>query len=127
MDQRMPLDLLAAQAALQATARLRVATSVLVCFLRSPMNTAHAAWDLQRSRAGVSSWALGRWTDMAGATSDEMLDAFVPHGIYDEIDATLLRWYNGLADGIILPVPDDPRDDAKAAAVIGRLRRSGGD
>ena len=35
--------LLAVHAALQATTRLRVATSVLVCFPRSPMVTAHAA------------------------------------------------------------------------------------
>ena len=36
--------LLAAQAALAATTRLRIATSVLVCFPRSPMNVAHATF-----------------------------------------------------------------------------------
>src|SRR3990172_1179107 len=78
MDQRMPLSrvadharraealgydglnvpeavhdgLLAAGAALAATTRLRVATSVIVAFPRSPMAVAHAAWDLQELSAG---------------------------------------------------------------------------
>jgi alkanesulfonate monooxygenase SsuD/methylene tetrahydromethanopterin reductase-like flavin-dependent oxidoreductase (luciferase family) len=51
--------LLAAQAALQATTRLRVATSVLVCFPRSPMNAAHAAWDLQAFSGGRFELGLG--------------------------------------------------------------------
>jgi len=85
MDQRMPLSgvasharraealgydglnvpeavhdgLLAASAALQATTRLRVATSVLVAFPRSPMSLAHAAWDLAESSAGRFELGLG--------------------------------------------------------------------
>jgi probable F420-dependent oxidoreductase len=85
MDQRMPLSevgpyarrvealgydglnvpdavhdgLLAAHAALCATSRLRVATSVLVCFPRSPMITAHAAWDLQAASGGRFELGLG--------------------------------------------------------------------
>jgi probable F420-dependent oxidoreductase len=56
--------LLVAQAALAATERLRVATSVLVVFPRSPMNVAHAAWDLQdvsggRFELGVGSQVRG--------------------------------------------------------------------
>ena len=51
--------LLAAQAALRATTRLRVATSVLVCFPRSPMNAAHAAWDLQAFSGGRFELGLG--------------------------------------------------------------------
>jgi probable F420-dependent oxidoreductase len=64
----------------------------------------------------------GCWSEMAGAVGDEMLDTLVPKGPYGEIAATLESWYGGLADGITFPLPDDPGDDAKAAAVIAQLR-----
>lgn len=51
--------LLTAQIALQATTRLRVATSVLVAFPRSPMTVAHAAWDLQALSGGRFELGLG--------------------------------------------------------------------
>jgi probable F420-dependent oxidoreductase len=51
--------LLAAAAALHATTRLTVATSVLVAFPRSPMTVAHAAWDLQESSRGRFGLGLG--------------------------------------------------------------------
>ena len=85
MDQRMPLSrvaeharraealgydgldvpesvhdgLLAAGAALAATTRLQVATSVVVAFPRSPMAVAHAAWDLQELSGGRFLLGLG--------------------------------------------------------------------
>ncbi|MDJ0788159.1 MAG: TIGR03617 family F420-dependent LLM class oxidoreductase [Myxococcota bacterium] len=51
--------LAAAQAALQATTRLHVATSVLVAFPRSPMVVAVAAWDLQELSGGRFALGLG--------------------------------------------------------------------
>jgi probable F420-dependent oxidoreductase len=51
--------LLVAHAALRATARLKIATSVLVCFPRSPMIVAIAAWDLQASSGGRFELGLG--------------------------------------------------------------------
>lgn len=45
--------------ALAATSRIRVATSVLVAFPRSPMNVAVAAWDLQRMSKGRFELGLG--------------------------------------------------------------------
>ena len=51
--------LLAAATALQATTRLRVATSVLVAFPRSPMSVAHAAWDLRETSGGRFDLGLG--------------------------------------------------------------------
>ncbi len=51
--------LLAAGAALAATTRLEVATGVLVAFPRSPMITAHAAWDLQEASRGRFRLGLG--------------------------------------------------------------------
>ncbi len=85
MDQRMPLSavatharraerlgydglavpesvhdgLLAASLALAATTRLRVATSVLVAFPRSPMTVAMAAWDLQEMSGGRFELGIG--------------------------------------------------------------------
>jgi probable F420-dependent oxidoreductase len=51
--------LLASAAALRATTRLRVATSVLVSFPRSPMIVAIAAWDLQECSGGRFELGLG--------------------------------------------------------------------
>jgi probable F420-dependent oxidoreductase len=62
-----------------------------------------------------------RWADMAGRVHDEMLDTLVPQASYDEIDSVLHRWYHGITDRITFPVPDDPDDDDRAAAVLARL------
>jgi probable F420-dependent oxidoreductase len=62
-----------------------------------------------------------RWADMAGRVHDEMLDTLVPQAPYDEIDSVLHRWYHGITDRITFPVPDDPDDDDRAAAVLARL------
>ena len=51
--------LLAAQAALRATERLRAATAVLIAFPRSPMLAAIAAWDLQAASNGRFELGLG--------------------------------------------------------------------
>jgi probable F420-dependent oxidoreductase len=64
----------------------------------------------------------GRWSEMAGAVDDAMLDALVPQAPYDEIAAVLRRWYGGLAARITFPVPSDPADDAAAARAIAALR-----
>jgi probable F420-dependent oxidoreductase len=50
---------LTSMAALSATRVLRVTTSVLVVFPRSPMTTAHAAWDLQALSGGRFELGLG--------------------------------------------------------------------
>jgi probable F420-dependent oxidoreductase len=51
--------LLTSMAALSATRVLSVTTSVLVVFPRSPMTTAHAAWDLQALSGGRFELGLG--------------------------------------------------------------------
>jgi len=102
MDQRMPLSrvaaharraealgydglqvpeavhdgLLAAGAALAATTRLRVATSVLVAFPRSPMAVAHAAWDLQELSGGR--FALGLGSQVRGNIVGRYSTAWAP-------------------------------------------------
>jgi probable F420-dependent oxidoreductase len=50
---------LAAQAAIIATEKIRVATSALVCFPRSPMTTGVAAWNLQVLSGGRFHLGLG--------------------------------------------------------------------
>lgn len=50
---------LVAQAAIMATTKIRVATSALVCFPRSPMTTAVAAWNLQALSGGRFHLGLG--------------------------------------------------------------------
>jgi len=50
---------LTSMATLSATRALRVTTSVLIAFPRSPMTTAHAAWDLQALSGGRFELGLG--------------------------------------------------------------------
>ncbi len=64
----------------------------------------------------------GRWPEMQGAITDEMLDQLVPTGSYDEIAEILRAWYGGLVSGITFPMPDDPAYDAEATAVIAALK-----
>lgn len=68
----------------------------------------------------------GRWKEMAGAVTDEMLDALVPQGSYDEIASQLREWYGDAAASVTFPVPSDPADDAAAARAIAALRDAGG-
>jgi probable F420-dependent oxidoreductase len=63
----------------------------------------------------------GRWTDMAGKIHDEMLDTLIPQAPYEEIDMVLRRWFDGITDRITFPVPPDPADDDRCAAVLTRL------
>jgi probable F420-dependent oxidoreductase len=51
--------LMAAALAVQATTKLRIATSALIAFPRSPMTVAVAAWDLQESSEGRFILGLG--------------------------------------------------------------------
>jgi probable F420-dependent oxidoreductase len=64
----------------------------------------------------------GRWGEMAGAVSDEMLDALVPQAPYAEIAGLLKSWYGGLATRINFPLPSDPADDELAARAIAELQ-----
>jgi probable F420-dependent oxidoreductase len=64
----------------------------------------------------------GRWGEMKGAITDEMLSQLVPMGTYGEIADVLRAWYGDLVTGISFPMPEDPGCDAQAAAVIEALR-----
>jgi probable F420-dependent oxidoreductase len=64
----------------------------------------------------------GGWSEMAGVIGDDVLDAAVPTGTYDEIEAVLRAWYGGLTEWLSFPMPDDPAHDAAVARVVARLR-----
>lgn len=65
---------------------------------------------------------VGKWAEMASVFTDEMFDTLVPTGTYAEIPGILRKRYDGLAQRITFPVPDDPADDAKAAQAIAAIR-----
>jgi probable F420-dependent oxidoreductase len=64
----------------------------------------------------------GRWVEMTAAITDEIFDQLVPSGTYDEISPTLRELYGGLASGITLRMPDDPRCDGQLTRLIETLQ-----
>jgi probable F420-dependent oxidoreductase len=64
----------------------------------------------------------GKWGEMAGAITDEMLDALVPQAPYAEIAGAVRNEYGNLVTRINFPLPADPADDAAAARAIAELR-----
>ena len=66
--------------------------------------------------------ASGRVVFVGGALPDEVVRAFVPAATYDEIADVLAGLYDGVADRILFPVPDDPANDDAARRAIAALR-----
>ncbi|MAG34097.1 MAG: LLM class F420-dependent oxidoreductase [Deltaproteobacteria bacterium] len=64
-----------------------------------------------------------RWEDMIPCFTDEILDTFVVTAHYGDAADVLSEWYGGLVDGIAVPVPRDPSDDAAVAKLIEELRQ----
>ena len=64
----------------------------------------------------------GKWDEMEGAITEEMIDTLMPSGTYEEIPDLIAEWYGGLVDGIGFPVPQDPARDRDVATVIERLQ-----
>ncbi|MAG29475.1 MAG: LLM class F420-dependent oxidoreductase [Deltaproteobacteria bacterium] len=64
----------------------------------------------------------GKWAEMNGLVTDEILKTFVPAGTYDEIADILLSEYEGVAERILFPVPKDPKNDDAARKVISQLQ-----
>jgi probable F420-dependent oxidoreductase len=63
------------------------------------------------------------WKDMRSVVDDEMLNTFVPTGLYRELPAILKSWYAELTDWITFPMPADPSHDADVAAALAELQR----
>ena len=64
----------------------------------------------------------GRWDDMKGLVSDEIIDTLVPQGSYDEIARILLDLYSPIVERITFPMPDDPALDGRVGRVIAELQ-----
>ncbi|MDG3066670.1 TIGR03617 family F420-dependent LLM class oxidoreductase [Thauera mechernichensis] len=64
----------------------------------------------------------GRWKDMPGVFTDEVLDTFLVSGRYDQLPEQLAARFGGLVDRITLTVPTDPANDAAAAEAIKAIR-----
>lgn len=64
----------------------------------------------------------GRWADMKGLITDEIIDTLVPHGTYAEIADVLLAQFGSIVDRMTFPIPDDPSLDSEVAKVLQRLK-----
>lgn len=64
----------------------------------------------------------GRWKDMPGVFTDEVLDTFLVSGRYDELPSAMNTRFGGLVDRVTLTVPNNPAHDAAAAAAIREIR-----
>jgi hypothetical protein len=65
-----------------------------------------------------------RWDELPAMITDEMLEAFVPSGFFDEIGSVLSEQFGDIADGILISLPDDPKEDAAVARAIEDLHRA---
>jgi len=65
-----------------------------------------------------------RWDELPAMITDEMLEAFVPSGHFDEIGSALSERFGDIADGILISLPDDPKEDAAVARAIEDLHRA---
>ena len=63
----------------------------------------------------------GKWGEMPGVISDEMLDELLPTAPFAEIADVLRERYADLATTITFPLPEDPALDPQVARVIERL------
>jgi probable F420-dependent oxidoreductase len=63
-----------------------------------------------------------RWDDLGTILSDDVLDALVPSGTFDELPDLLVGRFGGLARGIVVSPPADTSGDGAFAGVIGALQ-----
>ena len=59
-----------------------------------------------------------RWDELSTLVTDEVLDALVPQGTYEELPAVIDRWFGKIATGVLIPPPRDPADDPAVAELI---------
>ena len=64
----------------------------------------------------------GNWADMPRVITDDMLGEFVPKGTYAQIAQVFRERYAGLTRRVTFPMPQNPRDDDLAAAVVRQLQ-----
>ncbi len=64
-----------------------------------------------------------RWDTLKEHVTDEVIDALVPQATWDELPGVIEQWFGDLADGVILPLPEDPANDGRFAEVIAAVQR----
>lgn len=64
----------------------------------------------------------GKWDELTAQISDEILDALVPSGTYEDIAAILREWFGDACTGIALRMPESSKDDAAFAKVVSALK-----
>jgi probable F420-dependent oxidoreductase len=63
-----------------------------------------------------------QWDELGSVLSDEILDALVPSGTFDELPHLLLGRFAALGNGILVNPPADPGDDDAFAGVVAALQ-----
>jgi probable F420-dependent oxidoreductase len=63
-----------------------------------------------------------QWDDLGSVLSDELLDALVPCGTFDELPGVLLERFAGLGQGIVVSPPADSSDDEAFGRVVAALQ-----
>ena len=64
----------------------------------------------------------GNWQEMPNIVTDDVMEKFVPRGSYNDIAQIYCERYAGLSRRVTFPMPQDPADDALAAAALSRLK-----
>lgn len=64
----------------------------------------------------------GKWGELTEQIGDEILDALVPSGTYDDIPAILREWFGEHCAGLALRMPESSKDDSAFSAVVRSLQ-----
>ena len=64
-----------------------------------------------------------QWDTLRDHVTDEVIDALVPQGTWDELPNLIEQWFGELADGVILPLPEDPANDSRFSETIAAVRQ----
>jgi probable F420-dependent oxidoreductase len=65
-----------------------------------------------------------QWDALHDHVTDEIIDTLVPQATWDELPDVIAKWFGGLTDGVILPLPEDPTNDSRFAEVVAAVRQS---
>lgn len=66
----------------------------------------------------------GKWEHLRTIVTDEILEAFVPRGTYEDIADDYKTRFGDLTRRVTFPMPENPHDDEYAAAVVRQLKLS---
>ncbi|CAB4883257.1 unannotated protein [freshwater metagenome] len=63
-----------------------------------------------------------QWDTLHQHVTDEVIDALVPQGTWDQLPEVIAQCFGDLADGVILTLPEDPANDARFREVIAAVQ-----